>query len=282
MEIPAKSHSVTARFKVRGLLNEPQMVEGVYRKVRWTRRRSQGGFTLLELMVVIIIIGLMSVIALPTMIEARREQHTYDDASQILELMRNGRARAIGRGTATLITLDTTNGSRGIFRMSEGTGASPEIPGQLKAPRPSCFSANPASWVKNDPAGGFVDWTLPNQFIEGVDLNGNAEAELDSNIWAKITTYGLAVPGGGGPPCGGTCTPQRVDVCFTSAGRPFVSVDTDPPLFSPSSPFVGVVEVAVGRLLAGQSNVIPANAHGPIRHVFLPPSGIARLSSSLP
>ena len=43
-----------------------------------------------------------------------------------------------------------------------------------------------------------------------------------------------------------------------------------------------LIEVAVARLQAGQSDVIAANADGPIRHVFLPPSGIARLSSSLP
>jgi hypothetical protein len=56
----------------------------------------------------------------------------------------------------------------------------------------------------------------------------------------------------------------------------------DPPVFSPASPFIGLIEVAVARLQTGQSDVIPANADGPIRHVFLPPSGIARLSSSLP
>lgn len=234
-------------------------------------------------MTVIIIIGVMAVVAMPMMIEGRREQRTYDDAAQILELIRNGRARAIGRGTATLVTLDTSNGSRGIFRMSEGTGPSPEIPGTLKAPRPSCFSNDPNAWVTNAPSNGVVDWSLPNQFIDGIDLNGTGEAELGANIWAKITTYGLAVPGsGGGPPCAGTCNPTRVDVCFTSGGRPFISVDTVPPTFSPAAPFVGLVEVDVARLMAGQTDVIAANAHGVVRRVFLPPSGIARLTSVLP
>jgi type II secretory pathway pseudopilin PulG len=236
----------------------------------------------MELMTVIIIIGVFASLAMPTMIEARREQHTYDDASQILELIRNARARAIGRGTATLVTLDTSNGSRGVFRLSEGTAPNPEIPGFMKAPRPSCFSPSPSSWVANTPVGGTVDWTLPNQFIDGIDLNGNLETEIDANIWSRITSYGLSVPGGGGPPCTSQCNPQRVDVCFTSAGRPFVSLDTDPPIFSPAAPFIGVVEVDVARLLVGQSIVSKANAKGVVRQVFLPPSGIARLTSGLP
>jgi type II secretory pathway pseudopilin PulG len=234
----------------------------------------------MELMVVIIIIGVLAALALPTMLEGRREQRAYDDAAAISELIRNARTRAIGRGTATLMTFDVSNGQRGIYRVSEATGPSPQAPpGTLKAPVPSCASLDPNAWALNAPTqNSQVDWTRPNQFIDGIDLNGNGE--VDANIWSALFVHGMPQQGGG-PSCA-SLSPQRVDVCFTPSGRPFVSVDTVPPVFTPASAFSGVVEVRLARLLQGQSSVTQANARGAIRHVFLPPSGISRISSTLP
>jgi type II secretory pathway pseudopilin PulG len=232
-------------------------------------------------MVVVVIIGVLAAIAMPTMIESRRDQRAYEDASSILELVRSGRTRAIGRGTATMVSFDVTNAGRGIYRMYEGVNPNPGGVGPNMSPRVSCASTIANAWDPNPPNSQIaVNPNGLNLFIDGMDMNGTPQA--DANIYSKIITYGLAIPGqNGGPPCAGTCNPGHVDICFTPAGRPFISVDVNPPTFSPATPFVGLVEIAVARLLNNQTNVVPANAKGALRHVFVPPSGIARISSTL-
>lgn len=234
----------------------------------------------MELMVVIVIIGVLAAIAMPGMLEARREQRAYEDASSILELVRSARTRAIGRGTATMVSFDTVNGGRGIYRMYEGVQPNPGGVGPNRAPRGACASTVGNAWDPNPPSSNLpVNPAALNLFIDGIDLNGTPQQ--DANIYSKIITYGLAIPGSnGGPPCAGTCTPSHVDLCFTPAGRPFISIDVAPPVFSPGAPFVGLIEVAVARLLSGQTDVTMPNAKGIVRHVFVPPSGISRISST--
>ena len=67
-------------------------------------------FTLVELIaIVVILIGILTVMAIPTMAEARYNARTFDDATQIAELYRDGRARAMGRGAAMLLQMTSAN-----------------------------------------------------------------------------------------------------------------------------------------------------------------------------
>ncbi len=70
------------------------------------RRRRKRGFTLIELMVVVVIIAVLATISVPLFVAKMRERRSQQTALQLAGLYREARMRALGRGAAVLVDHD--------------------------------------------------------------------------------------------------------------------------------------------------------------------------------
>ncbi|MGH7270107.1 MAG: pilus assembly FimT family protein [Polyangiaceae bacterium] len=213
------------------------------------------GFSLIELMVVVIIIGVVAALAVPSMVQATLDRNAYDDSGAIMQLFREARTRAVARGSAIVIHMTSSSTDRGTFTTFEavtGPGGS-GIPAASQTPVGTCKA--PTVWTPLDSTN------LKTTLLDGVNLNGNIEA--DANISASIWRYDGS-------------TPTQVNeawICFTPLGHSFLTaIGATTPVFDGLLPTVSPLEFRVQRL----NGTLP---FGTTRSVLLPPNGMARIFS---
>lgn len=199
------------------------------------------GFTLIEVMVVVVAVGILSVLAIPSIRLQLKSNRTYRAAQEVALMYRQARLRALGRGAAILFRYTKDADGNGYIEVREAL-TEPLTEGACQTPRPGCQDTDwldAASGVgTNRVVASFEVGTGP---YEGVTLQAQrGEGEAAQSL-------------------------DHVEVCITPLGRMFYRTST----VARFEPFAGKNQAPLSILADRTDNVsFP-------RRVLLPTNGAA-------
>lgn len=130
-------------------------------------------------MVVVVIVGVLAVIAVPSMVERLRERRSSEAAQRIAALYRGARMRAMGRGAAILVRY--TEGSFTVLESVQGTAGG--VPSGCESlPQSSCMNGNWETAAQRRQITAFNPLQrgeYSGVTIEAKDVSGSETTELD-------------------------------------------------------------------------------------------------------
>jgi prepilin-type N-terminal cleavage/methylation domain-containing protein len=205
----------------------------------WPGPGRHRGFTLTELMVVVLIISITAGLAMPIMLSGRHERRAFGAAADIANIIREARSRAMGRGAAQLVKLEFGAGgagTRGRFTMLE--------------------NADQATLEPRADGCKLTDWSA----LAGTSSVKIREFSLDGgvDVDADITTSQIS---------GGVTSTQTVYLCFTPNGRLYYAQN-----------LLANLRTAAALPTELTFQVIRTTG-GPVRQVVVLPSGVTRLAA---
>lgn len=237
---------VAARALLQAALLVPSALAIVRRRAcaRARRRSWTRGFSLIELMVVIILVSILAVIAVPSLGPAREERLTFELADSFGRLVKTARTRAMARGAAHLVAITSAGTTdRGTFLAFESRDA---------AGRPLASCRTPASWTV--PAGSATSPLVDGLRLSGTDMK--AQMGLETSLSVDGVTAAAAV------------------LCFTPGGRIYLATGSTPQVAANTlpvaTPTTSTLAVRFARMQGG-------SAVGIQRTIVVPPSGAPRL-----
>jgi prepilin-type N-terminal cleavage/methylation domain-containing protein len=157
------------------------------------------GFTLIEMMVVVIIITVVSALAIPSVSRQLRDRRTFEMAQRIAQVYHGARMRAMGRGSAVMVRF-RKSGTQVYYTVLEAQRGVTDSPtGTSNAacaalPIPSCLTPN---W----------DSATATDYRRVSELKFDGGADYDSVNAVMLNSL--------------NANAGTLDICFTPMGRAF-------------------------------------------------------------